>query len=726
MDNIRVMSEVVNFIQGSKKNYDSSTMQGGVYFSKDSKEILLNGESYGNAVPADEEDITRNADGKLQFKDRAYGDGMGYVILRKDKTFAEQVTIPNTIYEIRYQFDLGGASVTIPAGCVLKFIGGQLSNGNLVSQATKFENMSGALNSIVLSEALENFNEIILDENYSCTFKGFHKISLGTDISIIGRHDFILWKDKKLFDFHLNGNGHKIMIDNYVRFISDKLLFSNVQIISSVIGEQLSFYASPLDARGGADVYCVNCSFSNVYISGRYKILNYRDCSFDNCRQIYGWKTETPLYGRERTFENCRFYAGNLNLTSNYAFVQVSYNGWNSKTIFNGCHFENLTGINSDWIDTYDSCNVTITNCFFYSKKMLAGEGLINIKSHSQSVNPSSSVLDTLGSKFNTIVSNNQFIIDLEGTIDRDNPVAIIRVNSVPRTDSVSTDEFNLRYGTLISNNIFTFRGEARGSGLSTNTFINTVIESTMGCKNLIVTNNLVNAYFTSNSESLPFVAYVFFKLSNSVDTIFYKSRMENCIFKDNVVVGNSSSVIYLFPTEDMVTRYLSLRNSNPDNYAKVKPIFNVFQNNHIRCGSSGTAVGRNYNFNTLLDDKSNILTGNTLFVEDCSSFYNTGINKNILNTDSLIPTKGDMIFNENTGKPMWWNGSNWVDANGISINIKREGTTEQRPILTSTDDGFEYYDTTLKKKILWNGTAWVNIDSTDLDMPTNEWTTIE
>lgn len=54
MDNIGLMSETVNFIQGSKRNYDSSTMQGGVYFSKDSKEVFLNGESYGNAVPADE------------------------------------------------------------------------------------------------------------------------------------------------------------------------------------------------------------------------------------------------------------------------------------------------------------------------------------------------------------------------------------------------------------------------------------------------------------------------------------------------------------------------------------------------------------------------------------------------------------------------------------------------------------------------------------------------
>lgn len=45
------MSETVNFIQGSKRNYDSSTMQGGVYFSKDStlkKKILWNGTAWVN------------------------------------------------------------------------------------------------------------------------------------------------------------------------------------------------------------------------------------------------------------------------------------------------------------------------------------------------------------------------------------------------------------------------------------------------------------------------------------------------------------------------------------------------------------------------------------------------------------------------------------------------------------------------------------------------------
>ena len=47
--------------------------------------------------------------------------------------------------------------------------------------------------------------------------------------------------------------------------------------------------------------------------------------------------------------------------------------------------------------------------------------------------------------------------------------------------------------------------------------------------------------------------------------------------------------------------------------------------------------------------------------------------------------------------------------------NLNPKGDTDSRPTLLDTDEGFEYYDTTLKKKILWNGTAWVNLDGTEL-----------
>lgn len=56
-----------------------------------------------------------------------------------------------------------------------------------------------------------------------------------------------------------------------------------------------------------------------------------------------------------------------------------------------------------------------------------------------------------------------------------------------------------------------------------------------------------------------------------------------------------------------------------------------------------------------------------------------------------------------------------YVDALGFNANLAHRGTTEQRPTPTASDEGFEYYDSTLKKKILWNGTKWVNLDGTEL-----------
>ena len=52
--------------------------------------------------------------------------------------------------------------------------------------------------------------------------------------------------------------------------------------------------------------------------------------------------------------------------------------------------------------------------------------------------------------------------------------------------------------------------------------------------------------------------------------------------------------------------------------------------------------------------------------------------------------------------------------------NYDNKGTSVNRPQLVSKNEGFEYYDTTLKKKILWNGTAWVNMDGTELAASTS------
>ena len=106
---------------------------------------------------------------------------------------------------------------------------------------------------------------------------------------------------------------------------------------------------------------------------------------------------------------------------------------------------------------------------------------------------------------------------------------------------------------------------------------------------------------------------------------------------------------------------------------------------------------------NNVIQGKSNIGTSSAL--------------NDIGNTLKLLPNNtnpGLYAFNSSLDKPSWWDGSNWINAEGFKIN-KNRGTTSERPTLTREEEGFGYYDSTLKKKILWNGTEWTNIDGTAL-----------
>ena len=57
------------------------------------------------------------------------------------------------------------------------------------------------------------------------------------------------------------------------------------------------------------------------------------------------------------------------------------------------------------------------------------------------------------------------------------------------------------------------------------------------------------------------------------------------------------------------------------------------------------------------------------------------------------------------------------VEYSPVRANLRLvKGNTEDRPIISSDEEGFRYYDTTLKKYIVWNGTEWTNMDGTSLE----------
>ena len=138
------------------------------------KQLLGSGNTITNYP--DDEDLT--VDGiNLKLKDREYDkdnfSGLGRIILRKNimtidgqpKNILSQTMInkENTIYEIRYDFDLNGNEITIPKGCVLDFQGGSLSNGTIVGNDTNIKANCYVIFDNIIIEGLWRVNNILLD-----------------------------------------------------------------------------------------------------------------------------------------------------------------------------------------------------------------------------------------------------------------------------------------------------------------------------------------------------------------------------------------------------------------------------------------------------------------------------------------------------------------------------------------------------------------------------------
>ena len=134
----------INTNIATKANAQDVTNAIGELQDKIGDRVVVSGNVTNNP---DEEDITTEGDTPqtqvLKLKDRAYdslnASGKGYKILRKNwqpingerknVLTQEMINEPNTIYEIRYDFDLNGEEITLPEYCGLRFNGGSFNNG---------------------------------------------------------------------------------------------------------------------------------------------------------------------------------------------------------------------------------------------------------------------------------------------------------------------------------------------------------------------------------------------------------------------------------------------------------------------------------------------------------------------------------------------------------------------------------------------------------------------
>lgn len=195
---------------------------------------------------------------------------LGYKVLDPRKSFAEQVTDANTIYEIRDEFNLNGESVTIPTGCILKFNGGKILNGVLVGAVRFYETLN-----------LENIGII-----YNDNTKGAHnKNCLGllngitNDINIELTGDLYLAIGNNVTactisnNFSLNGNSNTIYTTNEGTIFNCKsdVSIGHVKVESVSIEDantKLSYFLTIADRVNHSRISIHDC-----YFTGNLRVL---------------------------------------------------------------------------------------------------------------------------------------------------------------------------------------------------------------------------------------------------------------------------------------------------------------------------------------------------------------------------------------------------------------------------------------------------------------------
>ena len=707
----------------------------------------FNGESWSDSGTvidmndADEEDITRNIDGKLQFKDKEYGDGMGHVILRKNKSFAEQVTKENTIYEIRYNFDLNGEEIIIPENCVLKFNGGSLSNGTIKGNSTN-----------IISDYLIFKNVNVIG---SWSTIGESKWFVQSSPYTIRQDEVFIDKLDVSDDFQtfLNSSFRKIHICKGFYYITKPLIISNSIEINMDGGSSCNYLLK-------REMDCIDKTF--IFSNKNITLLQFT-ANDTNVKNIilnggnldvslaYSEKSLYDTHCIEIDIRNRRKYWGiyiNTTINGTYndlkpsqgtaiKFIDDGRGGYATMVNLNCIirRFDlayDIKSSNSSWItnvNLYGECNycnrVLDTTADTVSKVDVQTQAVFtkeNVKDYPLFKSSSTLVIGghlwDVGTKQGDKTTN-YYVAEIIGNESNDRNRTILFIDSMKYyEDSFIKDNriigdfyipspfnygdkihfypsllFNAFEGyNFIKDNAYTYR------------LLNNVTASVdVKNKNGMFLNERGTTFNIQNADQEKVDLEITFDLTNEniqvgCVTLLYMSyanskRFDSCNIKIN--------------TEKYGTRELTYYDSI-DNYTRTK---NIVSWSDITNNATSIVI-------TFKNVSSELMIQKIIVNKIRSIYFNY--------MPSFLPISGGTVYGKADFRDLYLKDykitadsrgiiiNDTYDAMGNPINTLKYGTTAQRP--TGVNEGYQYYDTTLKKYIIWNGTEWTNIDGTSLE----------
>lgn len=615
----------------------------------------------------------------------------------------------NTIYEIGYDFDLDGKTISYLGSVTLNFTkGGSLNNGTIsagayiegIAKGTAVYNgnVSYAIHSSYLDDKENSYLNVIIDKLMS--FLGNNHFGMNCvlildrnyeiDGTLILPNVISIDGANKTIGFTDNNISKGIIVQKTTgstvnsSFIKNIIFNGNptngyiLNLKSTCIIDNIYFYKATrfikctdyIDNINISNIHCYNRNLGDDIniVLGRGEAHNIQNINdgisiFKYFGQITMKNIINPyiyLYSCRATLDNMVFETG---------FVKLYY----SNVIFTNLSVSSDLGRSqySIEINNPEIKQVVDSSLFDFTLSTLAKSKLVFINS---GVKSNSYIFPPKYKDFQDMKSfNDNFII--EG-----NPLSEFSYAYSDKIDNAVISYSN--YGQVVSAN--------KGYSIDNAVSISTKLAS-FGYTRSTYYKNLANDYTDYNCDLRKYVFIKAVVLFDENRKIGYETNKQRIVSN-----GINFSIINIQNAQDgqCIVFYLL---DETDRVLKKSRILYCYGNNIL---FTDYGIG-----SSPLQDCDNIDS-----YEKCLNF--TCMGDNVICKLNRIPEVGTWkegdIAEVNNIRYIFRNNT-WLLDNVYKLE------TSKRPSLKSNDEGFEYYDTILKKKILWNGTAWVNIDGTEL-----------
>ena len=666
----------------------------------------------------------------------------------------------NVIYRINNDIDLGGETLTIPANCTLDFQGGSFINGTIIGSNTKIKaGLQKIFNSDIILTGTWNVEESypewfgakgdgVTDDTISLQtcINYFNVIKLSnrtyiTNMLNIPSFKNIIGEGKNSI---IKANPSMKLTNNYLIRTKDGgsgIRISNLKIICGNTSNEADYKIGGIGLISTANanndqwdtrniienVEILNCYTASIYI-GTYQ----RENKIQNCFISNTTNNGINCQGTDNMINGCTIAGSHL------SGIMLQGNNRLSNTKLFGCCKSKVTK-NLYALDIFGSkCNVSNIELQqnYYGGVIVRGNSnyvqVTNDNNGSGNTAGTSTGVSIVGS-YNTIIVTSYNFSFHDDAYER--YFASTNYNTVGNTIIVN--------GTPLNNNKMAILSPWTKDNI-TNIIISNGFDLTKRCSIKFPSKMNVYKYTNKGTGSISNIGGNL-RLSMTSATVVANDCIQAVIPipKDNVdpngvisakmlfkKTGDTNGIIY--PYANIVTTYTNASGSNTRTDACI--IRNNFDNeDYIELLIVSSLHHANIDATSIINIVLNISLGSKEIASDLSvEGYFTditigaktlnGVNIELLKTVGTTeqrPTNdlilsGFKYYDTTLNKYIMWNGTVWRNLDGSAL-LATKGSTIERPTLTIVEIGFQYYDTTLNKYICWNGTAWVNLDGTAL-----------